>query len=398
MKEEIFLNEDSSTSAKTNGEDQYRTGFIRWRATDNGFADWTLNGVRIKDGALEIDPSTASPGADPYVAGTYEGGNYYNGGLFFVGEATSPEIETGFNYKDAIASWNAYTPAGTWLEIQFRARYGERWSKWYILGIWASEESTVRRHSVKAQDDADGRVAADTFLSLNKAEETNKFQLKFRLFSVDGVLTPSLRNASVAFSTSVPKSAGASTGKPALWNTSLDVLQCSQMVYPDGGDVWCSPTSISMVLSYWDGYTGLREPRVRTSVENVFDWIYNGHGNWPFNTAYTGTLGYEGYIARFTSLERVEEFVTAGVPVIASIAWRKGDLTGADIDSTDGHLVVIVGFDAEGNPIVNDPAVPEDERARRTYLRSEFEPLWLRASGGTVYLIYPEGKPVPALP
>ncbi|HSL42160.1 MAG TPA: peptidase C39 family protein [Anaerolineales bacterium] len=398
MKEEIFLNEDSSTSAKTHGEDQYRTGFIRWRATDNGFADWTLNGVRIKDGALEIDPSTASPGADPYVAGTYEGGNYYNGGLFFVGEATSPEIETGFNYKDAIASWNAYTPAGTWLEIQFRARYGERWSKWYILGIWASEESTVRRHSVKAQDDADGRVAADTFLSLNKAEETNKFQLKFRLFSVDGVLTPSLRNASVAFSTSVPKSAGASTGKPALWNTSLDVLQCSQMVYPDGGDVWCSPTSISMVLSYWDGYTGLREPRVRTSVENVFDWIYNGHGNWPFNTAYTGTLGYEGYIARFTSLERVEEFVTAGVPVIASIAWRKGDLTGADIDSTDGHLVVIVGFDAEGNPIVNDPAVPEDERARRTYLRSEFEPLWLRASGGTVYLIYPEGKPVPALP
>jgi hypothetical protein len=396
MKEEIFLSDDSSTAAQANGEEQYKTGFVRWRAAENGFADWTLSGVKIRDGMLELDPSTASPGADPYAAGTYEGGNYYNGGLFFVGEATSGVIETGFDYKDAIASWNATTPTGTWIEIQFRARYGTRWSKWYILGIWASDESTIRRHSVKAQDDVDGRVAADTFLSLNKEESTNQFQLKLRLFSVDRVSSPNVRNASVAFSSSVPESARASAGNPALWNKSLDVLQCSQMVYPDGGNVWCSPTSVSMVLSYWDGYAGPREPRVRTSVESVFDWIYNGHGNWPFNTAYTATLGYEGYIARFTSLERVEECIAAGVPVIASIAWKKGDLTGADIDSTDGHLVVIVGFDAVGNPIVNDPAVPDDGRSRRTYLRAEFEPLWLRASGGTVYLIYPDGKQVPA--
>lgn len=398
MKEEIFRSEADFASANKNEKDQYKTGFIRWRAIENGFAGWTLNGIRLNRGALEIDPSTASPGADPYAAGTYEGGNFYNGGLFFVGEATSPEVETGFNYKDAIASWNASTPAGTWLEIQLRAQYGERWSKWYILGIWASDDSTVRRHSVKSQNDMDGSVAADTFSSLNKEVGTSKFQLKLRLFSVDGVLTPGVRNASVAFSTSIPKSAGISAGNPAWWNTSLDVLQCSQMVYPDGGDVWCSPTSVSMVVSYWDGYTGPPEPRVRTSVENVFDWIYNGHGNWPFNTAYTATLGYEGYIARFTSLERVEEFVAAGVPVIASIAWKKGDLTGADIENTDGHLVVIVGFDIAGNPVVNDPATSADETVRRTYLRAEFEPLWLRASGGTVYLIYPEGKPVPALP
>ena len=38
------------------------------------------------------------------------------------------------------------------------------------------------------------------------------------------------------------------------------------MIYPDGGSVWCSPTSLSMVLSYWDGYTGPREPRVRAAV------------------------------------------------------------------------------------------------------------------------------------
>jgi hypothetical protein len=290
------------------------------------------------------------------------------------------------------------TPEGTWVEIQFRARYGTRWSKWYILGIWAEDYSTIERHSVQLQGDADGFVAVDTFVSSNKKETTNKIQLKFLLFSADSVSTPSVRNASVAYSTSAPKRASVSAGDPANWNTLLNVPECSQMVYPDGGEVWCSPTSTSMVLGYWSQDTGPCEPRVRAAVEGVFDWIYDGHGNWPFNTAYAAAQGYEGYVARFTSLAQAEKFVKAGVPVIMSIAWGNGDLTGSDIDSTNGHLFVLVGFDEVGNPIVNDPASPANESVQRTYLRSELEPLWLQASGGTVYLIYPQDWLVPALP
>jgi hypothetical protein len=171
------------------------------------------------------------------------------------------------------------------------------------------------------------------------------------------------------------------------------------MVYPDGGEVWCSPTSTSMVLAYLDNYTGPCEPRVRAAVDGVYDWIYAGHGNWPFNTAYAATFGYEGYVARFTSLEKAEQFIAAGVPVVMSIAWKKGELTGTSIESTNGHLLVLVGFDPQGNLIVNDPASPSDGSAvRHVYLRSEFEPLWLEASGGTVYLIYPAGASVPTLP
>lgn len=401
----LMLNtrEPSSVSAKGKGDVGYQTGFVRWRAAEDGFSEWTLNGAKLNaGGALEFDPETASAGSDPYAAGTYNGGNYYNGDSnvdsFKVGEAISPEIPTGFNYTDAIASWNASTPAGTWVEIQFRARYGTRWSKWYILGIWASDYSTIRRHSVQSQGDSDGFVAVDTFVSSNKKETTDKFQLKLRLFSEDGVVTPTVRNASVAYSTSPPKSAVIPPNDHPLWNTRLDVPECSQMVYPDGGEVWCSPTSTSMVLAYLDQYTGPCEPRVRAAVEGVYDWIYDGHGNWPFNTAYAATQGYEGYVARFTSLAKAEEFVAAGVPVIMSIAWGKGKLTGADIESTNGHLFVLVGFDASGNPIVNDPASPDDASVQRTYLRSEVEPLWLQASGGTVYLIYPQGATVPALP
>jgi hypothetical protein len=56
-----------------------------------------------------------------------------------------------------------------------------------------------------------------------------------------------------------------------------------------------------------------------------------------------------------------------------------------------------VGFDGQGNPIVNDPAALSDEEVQRTYLRAEFERLWLGNSGGTVYVIYPPGHAVPGL-
>ena len=394
----VMLSMASSVSAKGGGGSGYQTGFIHWRAADNGFSGWTLNGVKLNAGTLQFDSATATAGTDPYAAGTYNGGNYYNGGSFLVGEATSPEITSAFNYKQAIASWNASTPAGSWVEIQFRAKYGTRWSKWYTLGIWAADYSTIRRHSVQSQGDTDGTVGDDTFISSSKKETTNKFQLKLRLFSADEVSTPSVQNASVAYSTEKPKTASVSAGNPALWNTLLNVPECSQMVYPDGGSVWCSPTSTSMVLGYWNHDTGPCEPRVRAAVEGVYDWVYDGHGNWPFNTAYAATFGYEAYVVRLASLARAEEFVAAGVPVIMSVAWSKGALTGVDVDSTNGHLVVLVGFDSAGNLIINDPATPANETVQRTYLRSEFEPLWLQASGGVVYLIYPQGTSVPALP
>ena len=394
----LMLNTVSSVSAK--GDVGYQTGFVRWRAAEDGFAGWELSGVTLKpDGTLEVDPATATSGTDPYAAGGYNGGNYYNGGSFKVGEATSPEIGTPFSYKEAIASWNASTPPGSWVEVQLRAQYGTRWSKWYVLGIWAWDDSTIERHSVRLQGDSDGFVAVDTFVSSNKKETTNKFQLKLRLFSADGAATPSVQNASVAYSTSAPKKASVPEGDPALWGQPpLSVPECSQMVYPDGGEVWCSPTSTSMVLSYWEGYTGLCEPRVRAAVNGVYDWVYDGHGNWPFNTAYAATAGREGYVARFTSLAQAEPFVAAGVPVVMSFAWGNGDLTGSAIPSSNGHLAVLVGFDSAGNPIINDPAAASDADVQRTYQRSELETLWLETSGGTVYLIYPPGHPVPPLP
>ena len=75
----------------------------------------------------------------------------------------------------------------------------------------------------------------------------------------------------MAVSTTPDKPHSLADGNPAYWSHELAVPECSQMVYPDGGTVWCSPTSVSMVLAYWQQETGPCEPRVRATVAGVFD-------------------------------------------------------------------------------------------------------------------------------
>jgi hypothetical protein len=349
-----------------------------------------MQGVaRSTDDALIINPSSAASSTDSI--------GEYNGGSFIVGEATSPIIEAKFGFTEAIASWNADTPDGTWIETRVSARIGTTWTKWYNLGIWATNSSTVKRHSVSLQGDANGYVAVDTLVLSAKKTAASAFKVKMRLFAKDGTVTPKVRNVSLAYSTTPAKPGTFALGKSSLWGSTLAVPECSQMVYPEGGEVWCSPTSTSMVLGYWSTDSVTCSARVKAAVDGVYDWRYDGHGNWPFNTAYAATQGHEAYVARFTSLAQAESWIAAGVPVVVSFAWGKGDLTGAAIPSSAGHLAVLVGFDANGNPIINDPAAAGDEDVQRVYNRLEFESLWLEHSGGTVYLIYPTGHSTPQL-
>lgn len=73
---------------------------------------------------------------------------------------------------------------------------------------------------------------------------------------------------------------------------------------------------------------------------------------------------------------------------------RPGELDGAPISSTAGHLLVIVGFREDGGVVV-DPAARNDRGVRRTYDRGQFEDVWLPASDGMVYVITDADHPLP---
>ncbi|HSV39212.1 MAG TPA: peptidase C39 family protein, partial [Nocardioidaceae bacterium] len=175
--------------------------------------------------------------------------------------------------------------------------------------------------------------------------------------------------------------------------------------YDNGGEAWCSPTSTSMVLAY---YNALPRPKAYAWVDSdyrdrfvdhaarmTFDYSFEGTGNWPFNTAYAASRTGGAFVTRLRNLRDAERFIAAGIPVVASIAFGKGELTGAPISSTDGHLLVIVGFTANGDVVVNDPAAPTSHGVRRTYDRGQLEAAWLNGSGGVGYVISDAAHPLP---
>ncbi|MBB6099072.1 uncharacterized protein YvpB [Deinobacterium chartae] len=345
-----------------------------------------LRGLRL----LEDGGATLKLAASGLEQG--ENAALYGPGRFFAGTFESKPLEAKAGFDTAIASWNAVTPPGTWLQIELRAYRpdgGGRWTRYYNLGVWTSQQAP--RRSVDGQKDADGSVSTDTLLLKGKPVYT-RVQYRLKLFTRDPKVTPAVRLVAVMTSDSEREKRGLpATPDRSVWGRVLNVPPRSQMVFKDGGEVWCSPTSTSMVLAYWG-----HEVPVPQAAAATFDATYKGNGNWPFNTAWASTFGLEAYVTRLTSLADVERYIAAGVPVIVSYGWKKGELPGAAIESSNGHLMVVVGFDARGNVVVNDPAGKSDAEVRRTYDRKILERLWLTHSGGTVYLIYPRGHTVAA--
>jgi hypothetical protein len=84
-------------------------------------------------------------------------------------------------------------------------------------------------------------------------------------------------------------------------------------------------------------------------------------------------------------LNDVYAILSLHVPLALSIAWEENELPGSPLPRSDGHILVVRGFDRDGNVLVNDPALPD---IAGVYPRVAFEMLWLRA-GGIAYVVAP---------
>jgi Peptidase_C39 like family len=354
---------------------------------------------------------------DPFA--DYSGDGADGSGAYESGSWTGPDTSLSFGFNELVASWNATTPKGTWIQVEMQPKLLDgHWAKWYILGRWSSSDSDFHRTSVGGQGDADGFVAIDTFFA--KDHVAVAYRLKVTLFRRAGSSgTPSLTRLS-AVAMNVRNQKTTFPSETAVGNVDLHLPQYSQEIhhgdfpqYDNGGEAWCSPTSTSMVVSYWSQKTGTNydptpaeyswvtdvlgldhvDPWVDFTARAVYDYRYNGAGNWPFNTAYAASRGLVGDVTALHDLREAEPYIQAGVPLVASVAWSSNKLEGA-IKSTNGHLMVIGGFEADGDVIAYDPASDTDALVRHVYDREQFERAWIPASGGIVYVIRPAGPSI----
>lgn len=308
-----------------------------------------------------------------------------------IGTWTGSPVDSAFPFTELIASFNVTTPPDTGVSLDVRVQQDGVWSPWAFMQNWGKTltppDRTIRWDS--------GQVRVDT-LYLEKPATAYQCRLGLISFNTDPKSPrPSVRRLSVCYSGVVADAklrAKILSGSndpttrptsPGQWARDLPVPFRGQ-----GDDrnpksirkLICSPTSTSMVLQY-DGFD-------RTTLENataMYDLQYDMFGNWGRAVARAGEMGLDAYLTRFRNWDQVHEMIARGVPVIASIRFRKGEVKGFLYEFTKGHLLVIRGFKPNGDVIVNDPA----RKAKGNgvvYPADEFAKAWFN-HGGVGYVI-----------
>lgn len=367
------------------------------------WAAGTTAGVRWQNGTLSIRNT---------VARLTHAGTTYSYAYW-----TSAWIRPGRSFTELVPSWAATTPSGTWLQVFVRGRTKDgRVSKFKDLGRWSSRDAGFRRSSAGSQADNLAKVTTDALKTTGPA--FNAYQFRVRLLRRNGLdgkprvtSSPAIRSLH-GVASRLPSRYPATSRPLASTSVGTKVPSYSQMThqgqnpkYGGGGAAWCSPTSLAMVLGRYgklppaSSYTwvpsGWPDRFVNHVARMTYDYRYGGTGNWPFNTGYAATRIADAFVTRLPDLRAAERLVRKGIPVIISVKFSRGQLDGAPISSTNGHLMVVTGFTAKGDVVVRDPAAPRNATVRRTYKRAQLERVWLNGSGGLTYVVRDGKHPLP---
>lgn len=308
------------------------------------------------------------------------------------GTWTGPEVRTKCDFTDLIASFNPHTPPDTGAELEIRVQQNGTWSPWLFMQSWGRVVFPPER-SIRF----DGGAVDIDELILSRPAQAYQARIRLVSFGFDTKIAPSVRRLSVCYSGVVDdaKQRELLTGKPATlpasFSLDLAVPFRAQGAHENPRSLWgltCSPTSTSMVMEFFGANF--------TTMENcdaIYDPQYDLFGNWGRSVSRAGEVGLDAWLARFRNWDQVKAHIAQGVPIIASIRFREGEVKGFLYKSTAGHLLVIRGFDANGDVIVNDPA-RRDGGDGPVYPAGEFAKAWFD-NGGVGYVIRKPAEPIP---
>ncbi len=293
--------------------------------------------------------------------------NSKNTVVFSGVDLDSPLRRENVNFNRLVMFWNGETPGNSFFNLNLRVRpSGGDWEPWVKLGTWgkgiSSKTLSPRGKRFK--------VSIDTLVA---EENCDAFELGIEAEPGKNGEKPLMFLVGATFwdVEDVPPQINSD------WTGEISVPKRSQMVQ-DSSDrrVICSPTCLAMVMEFY----GKNLPTLEVA-RGVFDHGPGIYGNWPFNTALAGSMGFPAFVHRLSGMGEAREWLAAGTPLIASIAYKKGELTGAPQEKSNGHLVVMTGFLQENGAeyvVTNDPAAPGEKTVRRKYRREEFERAWNR--------------------
>lgn len=287
--------------------------------------------------------------------------DYRGNAIEFMRTAKTP-------FKQLLFCWNAFRPTQGFFSFFVQARNAatKKWGPWHMMADWG-------KHIQQSYEDK--RSSGHTEFCYVRLEHTGAAQsdaFRIKAIAQDGADICLIKRFSVCVSTNEDLVAETPQSLPHLATIqplAVPMICQYKLDHPRASDM-CSPTSCTMLLSYLLK-TNLNPLHV---AENIYDTGLQVYGSWPFNMAHAfdATKGtYWFTVLRLRSFATLHELLAAGMPVVVSV---RGFLPDAPKIYSHGHLLVVVGYDAQSKEVIcNDPAV---QTVRQRYPLSAFLAAW----------------------
>jgi hypothetical protein len=271
-----------------------------------------------------------------------------------------------------LPSLSALTSAAPAFRFELAVKTAAGWSPWAAAETIGEASFPPLPAALDAL-----RCDVDVFLTAAPAERV-RVRLRVTAAAAETMTTAPWLVALSAAARSLP------ADSTAAGAARLEVPVLSQMEEPAAVRARvCSPTCVTMVLKYWSV-----ETEVASVARAMFHPRLDMYGVWPSAIRVAGTRGIAGYLLRVPEWASAAWCLDRGMPLIVSVRYAAGELTGAAIEKTDGHLLVLTGYDG-ATVIVNDPAAATRREVERRYRRDELERVWLERTGVAYVLFRP---------
>lgn len=286
-------------------------------------------------------------------------------------------------FTQLIFSWNALRPIKGHFSFWVAARdsKSKRWGSWHRMIDWG--KGVQRSYLSKSSD----RFSKYHHVRLEIHESTAADAFKVRIATHDNADASQIKAFAVSLSNFNDFQSEDMRDLSHLNSVHvLGVPKLSQFLldHPKN-DTLCSPTSCTMLSGFLLG----RSVDAVEFARRAYDQGLDAFGSWPFNMAHAFELckgEFMFFTARLNSFARIHQRLQQGVPVVVSV---RGPLEGAALSYKQGHLLVVVGWDAKRQEVIcHDPAFKKIKEVVQRYAVKDFVAAWER-SRRLAYIVEP---------
>jgi hypothetical protein len=277
-------------------------------------------------------------------------------------------------FSQLIFSWNSFRLRKGFYSFYVAARDAQsgKWGEWHRMADWGAN---IQRSYLSNAD----HISHYHFVRLEIHTRGLSDAFRIKIVPNEGARLNQIK--SMAVSTANLNDFKAETidqemmQLPSVHVRNVPMIAQFALEHPNN-DAICSPTSCSML-------TGFLSQKPVDPIEfaaKAYDQGLGVFGSWPFNMAYAFEVcdgSHRFYTARLNSFARIHARLKAGMPVVVSV---RGPLEGAEKPYKNGHLLVVVGYDAKKREVIaHDPAFKTDRETERRYPLKSFLQAWERS-------------------